>query len=88
LHAPARKFCTSAREFHSPAWKFRAGGVRRNYKVIWLPIRKVLPFSGKIFFGKSVNNLILPIYRQKFFSQLFFVVTGQAATKRHKRHKI
>ena len=35
-----------------------------------LPIRKVLPFSGKIFFCKSGNNLILPISRQNFFSQL------------------
>jgi hypothetical protein len=32
-----------------------------NIVVRRLPIRKVLPFSGKIFFDKFVNNLILPL---------------------------
>ncbi len=46
----------------------RKNGTDRGEK--GLPIRKVLPFSGKIFFDKSVNILILPVYRQNFFSQL------------------
>ena len=36
----------------------------------WLPIDQIVPFSGKIFFDKSVNSLILNVYRQKIFSQL------------------
>lgn len=39
----------------------------------WLPCREILPLSGKIFFHKSQNSLILCIYRQKIFSQLFTI---------------
>lgn len=41
---------------------------------IRLPCSKILPFSGKIFFHRSENGLILSVYRQKFFSQLLVAV--------------
>ncbi|UCH93095.1 MAG: YARHG domain-containing protein [Candidatus Aminicenantes bacterium] len=38
---------------------------------IWLPNFKIFPFFGRIFLPMSRNNLILGVYRQKIFSQLF-----------------